>query len=111
LKLGEYNGLHLAVRASAQHTPVVVIGDAEPFFEHEAEQLGATYLATEAVTREQILALVHRLSDDARPEEHRHDRVAWLDHNRVTTLQRALSCDTPGTPGIVEDGGRRFLVN
>lgn len=112
LKLGEYNGLHLAVRASAQRTPVVVIGDADPFFQREAEQLGATYLASDAVTHEQILALARRLSGGDRSEhQHPQDRVAWIDQRGVTTLQRALSCSSQGAPVFVDDGGRRFLVN
>jgi DNA-binding response OmpR family regulator len=43
LKLGEYNGLHLALRASRLHIPAVVIGD--PTFRKEAEQLGAMYVS------------------------------------------------------------------
>jgi hypothetical protein len=43
LKLGEYNGLHLALRASSLQIPAVVIGD--PSFRNEAEQLGATYVS------------------------------------------------------------------
>lgn len=114
LKLGEYNGLHLAVRASAQRTPVVVIGETDDaFFQHEAEQLGAIYLANSAATREQILTLARRLSGADRNEpQHPHDGVAWIDQRGVTSLQRALSYSSQGTPMFVNDGGsRRFLVN
>ena len=47
VKLGEYNGLHLAIRAR-QHQPqtlALVLGDDDKFFAHEARQHGAEYLA------------------------------------------------------------------
>jgi len=54
LKLGEYNGLQLAMRATSHHVPVVVLGERDPFFEHEAEQLGVKYLAIEELSAERI---------------------------------------------------------
>jgi DNA-binding response OmpR family regulator len=48
LKLGEYNGLHLAVRTRARFpgTPAIVIGDGDHTgLDAEARQLGAQYLA------------------------------------------------------------------
>ena len=44
LKLGDYNGLHLAIRARAARTPAIVIGEADPVLEAEAERQHATYV-------------------------------------------------------------------
>jgi len=68
LRLGEYNGLQLAVRASVHHVPVLVVGERDPFFEHEAAQLGAAYLAVDELDCERIASLV------AHQIEHAPDR-------------------------------------
>jgi len=46
LKLGAYNGIHLAIRAASLGTPVIVIGDPDPVLEADAERQHATYLTT-----------------------------------------------------------------
>ncbi len=60
LKLGAYNGLHLAIRANVQGTPTIVVGDHDPVLEAEAERQHARYL-TPPVTPERVLALVAEL--------------------------------------------------
>ena len=45
MKLGEYNGLQPALRGQVAGIPTIVLGP--DGFEHEAEQLGATYLASD----------------------------------------------------------------
>jgi CheY-like chemotaxis protein len=61
LKLGEYNGLHLAAHARRTGIPAIVIGPHDIVIERDADQLGALYLS---VIREQdLLALVaHELT-------------------------------------------------
>jgi FixJ family two-component response regulator len=44
LKLGPYNGLHLAIRASGLGTPSIVIGEADPVLEADARAQRAEYL-------------------------------------------------------------------
>ncbi len=44
LKLGEYNGLHVAAHARELGIPAIVIGPADIVLGHEAEQLGALYI-------------------------------------------------------------------
>jgi DNA-binding NtrC family response regulator len=44
VRLGEYNGLHLALRAQVRGVPAVLIGEADPVLQREAVQLGASYL-------------------------------------------------------------------
>ena len=61
VRLGEYNGLHLALRAQAQEIPAIVLGDPDPVLQQEAQQLGAIYLPPD-VTREQLLAIIAPLA-------------------------------------------------
>src|SRR3990172_5848552 len=44
VKLGPYNGLHLAILAGGQGTPAIVIGDRDPVLQGEAEHQSAVYL-------------------------------------------------------------------
>ena len=44
VRLGAYNGLHLALKARAKGIPAAVFGDANPTTEREARQVGAAYL-------------------------------------------------------------------
>jgi hypothetical protein len=46
LKLGAYNGLHLAIRASINRVPAIVIGEADPVLQADAERQLAKYLVT-----------------------------------------------------------------
>jgi DNA-binding response OmpR family regulator len=61
LKLGEHNGLHLALRARCQGIPAVVIGEPDVVFERDAVHLGARYVTTEELGREQMLSLTRHL--------------------------------------------------
>ena len=48
VRLGAYNGLHLVLRAHAQHPEmraIVVDADHDPVLEREASEAGATYVA------------------------------------------------------------------
>jgi hypothetical protein len=55
VKLGAYNGLHLAVRALAAGIPSIVLGPDDVGLEHDAARLGAAYVANATLT-ERILA-------------------------------------------------------
>jgi DNA-binding response OmpR family regulator len=44
VRLGEFNGLHLALRAQRDRIPAFVIGAADVDLEREARQIGAGYL-------------------------------------------------------------------
>ena len=106
LKLGEYSGLHLAVRASLSHVPVLVIGDRDRFFEHEAEQLGATYLAFSELNCERILSYVE--SQIAHSDARDHDLLAWIDQSTVARMRG----DGSGAPiSLPVHTGRRSRVN
>ena len=69
LKLGEYNGLHLALKARAVGIPTIIVGPHDPVLQKDADELGATYL-TSVLRRNQVLTLVsERLGAYATPTE------------------------------------------
>ena len=57
LKLGEYNGLHLALKARAAGIPTIIIGPQDTVLQKDADELGAAYL-TSVLRRSQVLDLV-----------------------------------------------------
>jgi CheY-like chemotaxis protein len=62
IRLGAYNGLHLALRGRSmrpQMTVVVTSGFPDPVLQREAERLGATFVP-KPVTRAELLAAVYR---------------------------------------------------
>jgi hypothetical protein len=56
LKLAEYNGLQLALRAKLSETPAVVI--AESPYEHEVEQHGAAWVSPSMITTGELETLM-----------------------------------------------------
>jgi DNA-binding NtrC family response regulator len=69
LKLGEYNGLHLALKARAAGIPAIIVGPYDPVLQKDADELGATYL-TSVLRRSQVLDLVQeRLGGTTVPTE------------------------------------------
>jgi hypothetical protein len=60
LKLGAFNGLHLAIRAGAQGTPTIIIGDPDPVLEAEAKRQRARYL-TSLADPDQIIGVAREL--------------------------------------------------
>jgi CheY-like chemotaxis protein len=59
LKLGEYNGLQLALRSRVRGTRAVVVADKA--FEAEIEQLGATWISPEAAFSGELPAVITRV--------------------------------------------------
>jgi len=57
LKLGEYNGLHLALKARAVGIPAIIVGPQDAVLQKDADDLGATYL-TSVLRRSHVLELV-----------------------------------------------------
>ena len=69
LKLGEYNGLHLALKARAVGIPTIIVGPHDAVLQKDADELGATYL-TSVLRRSQVLDLVsERLGATGVPTE------------------------------------------
>jgi DNA-binding NtrC family response regulator len=88
LKLGAYNGLHLAVRANATRIPVVVLGERDAFFEREARQLGTTYIAYDDATRERIVSYVDTTIRSASASE---TSLNWIGKSAVAALRNESS--------------------
>jgi DNA-binding NtrC family response regulator len=61
VRLSDYNGLHLVIRAQAHRIPAVVVGDPDLVLQREAERLGAVYL-TYDLDRQHLLHLLERLA-------------------------------------------------
>ena len=57
IKLGPYNGLHLAILAGSSGTPAIVIGDPDAVLQGEAERQGAAYL-TSPVDLDHLIVVV-----------------------------------------------------
>lgn len=62
VRLGAYNGLHLALRARTRNLPIqtILIGEPDSVLESEAKQLDARYLAS-PVDEETLAATVHEM--------------------------------------------------
>jgi DNA-binding response OmpR family regulator len=58
VRLGAYNGLHLALKARAKGIPAAVFGDANPTTEREARQVGAAYLSTYDLEKAELQSLL-----------------------------------------------------
>jgi DNA-binding response OmpR family regulator len=81
LKLGAYNGLHLAIRARSRKAkvPVIVIGEPDAVLQAEAEHLQAAYL-TRPVDEQRLLATIRQIEAEYRPTRRSpRKRVAALD--------------------------------
>jgi DNA-binding response OmpR family regulator len=78
VKLGEYNGLHLALKARAVNIPTIIIGPHDPVLERDAEELGASYV-TSVLRRRHVLELVaERLGlSDAHTTSRERTDLAW----------------------------------
>jgi DNA-binding response OmpR family regulator len=74
LRLGEYNGLHLALRARVRAIPAMVIGEPDSVLENETSKLAAQYVRTPDVQRDQLIAMASALLA-TRPAT---ARLGWL---------------------------------
>jgi DNA-binding response OmpR family regulator len=63
LRLGAYNGLHLALKARAKGIPAVVVGDGDVAMEREAGSLGAAYLNVTELTKSDVQLLINVLQN------------------------------------------------
>jgi DNA-binding NtrC family response regulator len=87
LKLGEYNGLQLAMRSLAAGIPVVVVADA--CFERDVEQLGARWMSRGTVAITEIQSVLRDALQDAAPR----NRCGWFESPALVSLD---AMDGPG---------------
>ena len=103
LRLGEYNGLHLVMRAQTQHPEMaaIVMSDwLDPVLQVEAERLQATFVP-KPVTTEDLLAAVARTCFRG-PESSETIRAPF---ERRVSIRRtaALSVDAQSDRRLVDD--------
>ena len=60
VRLGDYNGLHLALRAKSIDIPSIVLGNADAVLEREAQRLGVVYF-TDELDRAKVLSIVRNV--------------------------------------------------
>jgi hypothetical protein len=96
LKLGEYNGLHLALRARVDGIPAIVIGASDSVWQAEAERLGACYLPLDCLGAETLQSLVSDLLPEINPV---HGAPRFTQISRPSP--DAFSVLTPDTLGLV----------
>ena len=80
VKLGEYNGLHLALKADAAGVPCIVMGPDDVVLRKDAESIHAIYLTT--LTRDTLVDVLTRLQ----PAAHQAPRAVLPFRARVTTI-------------------------
>ena len=68
VRLGDYNGLHLALRAKAGNIPSLILGNPDPVLEREAERLGVAYLPHE-LSRSALLSALEQVEPAAAARE------------------------------------------
>ncbi len=81
IKLGAYNGLHLAIRARSRgsKTPVILVGDRDSVLQTEADRLHASYLTT-PLEEQVLLETLRRAEAEYRPTRRSpRKRVPMLD--------------------------------
>jgi two-component SAPR family response regulator len=110
IRLGEYNGLHLALRAHGLAVPSIVIGPHDPVLEKDAEALHTVYLQT-PIASGAFAAALARLLPPVDPAGFRRS----IGHMTVTTvaaeaevLWRAFSDSSASESGAFE---RNMLPN
>jgi DNA-binding NtrC family response regulator len=94
IRLGEYNGLHLALRAQVRGIPVVVIGECDAVLQREAEEVGAAYMPPD-IEAQQLMSGIQRLAETL--QEREPWRRADLPFPPVS--DRAPAARQPGRPG------------
>ena len=96
LKLGAYNGLHLALRAGATDIPTVVIADDS--FDHEVEQVGAVRLSADSAGGDSFRTQVIRLLQGIGAG---HSVFPWYDDGNIEERdQRGVLVQRPVSPTI-----------
>lgn len=84
VRLGAYNGLHLALRARAKGIPAAVFGDANPTTEREARQVGAAYFSPFDLEKAELRSLLRAA-------------VMPLPGWRSSSAESTASCENAGT--------------
>jgi CheY-like chemotaxis protein len=93
LKLGEFNGLQLALRSRASGIPALVVADSS--FEQEIEQLGAIWISPEVVASGELESVVQQLLQSAPLLER---SAAWFDASTIDSVDLDVLLNSPTAP-------------
>ena len=91
IRLGDYNGLHLASRAQARQVPAIVLGDADVVLERDAQHMEIPYVQLD-VDRDYLLTMAAHLTAD-RPERSYPEPVSLPTRSRRDRLAFVSSAD------------------
>lgn len=93
LKLGAYNGLHLALRGSVSGIPAIVVADKA--FEHDVEHAGAVWVSPETVVSSDLTATIARVLQGPSST---HPVYPWYEGGRQDVP--AATPDTANLPSL-----------
>ena len=62
VKLGQFNGLQLAIRAGAADIPTIVLGVDDPVLQQDARHLGVSFVTSEELTSERLRDAIETLA-------------------------------------------------
>ena len=93
LKLAEYNGLHLALRAQMSEAPTIVIAD--PVFEQEVEQNGAIWMSPATAATDDLQPALIRLLQGPTASD---ATFIWQDGEASTSDQQLSKWVPPNAP-------------
>ena len=93
LKLGEFNGLQLALRSLAAGIPAIVIADS--CFEREVEQLGAVWMSPTSAASGELTSLITRLLQGTPSEASGY--LGSGGHDPAVTLTTSFEVVDPST--------------
>lgn len=101
VKLAEYNGLHLAIRAASIGTAAIVVGEPDPVLQADAEREQATYV-TLPLHVGRVLEVIKKVLDTSR-------RTRQLPRNQIRGIE-ALVDDSRVLVVDVSDEGMRIQM-
>lgn len=110
VKLGEYNGLHLALKAEVAGIPTIVIGPPDAVLEKDASSLKAIYLQ-EPVTRSRLLGAVSTVLSTPAANAAMPFRAVTTVASEAEVMWRAFSESSESSPSDLNILGRTMLPN
>ena len=84
VRLGAFNGLHMAMKAQWEGIPAIVLGPDDPVLRKEARSMGISYV-TPDVNQQAMAALVDSL---VTMRLARASQLAWLDEPEIEHTER-----------------------
>ena len=109
VKLGDYNGVHLALRAQSLDVPTIVVGPKDAVLQRDAVSVGATYVAGQ-LEQELLEERLSPLADDP-ADPSAEQPCAPMQTVAVPSPADMLWRFFVQSPTLVDHFGRRLLLN